>query len=179
MTSHIHRVGIVAKYGLSAAAADLTRIGAWLRERQLDVVYETETARLTQSADMHQTRSREELPSCVDLIVVLGGDGTLLAMADRIAQAGRDIPILGVNFGGLGFLTELRIDELFPALESVVNGTATYDERLMLSATASLRNKDGRHACGPQRRRLHQRSVVADDRVVRLRQRTLRDAREG
>ena len=141
MTSRIHRVGIVAKHGLLAAAEHLTRIGAWLRERKIEVVYEAETARLTQPADMHPTRSREELPSCVDLIVVLGGDGTLLAMADRIAQAGRDIPILGVNFGGLGFLTELRIDELFPALESVVNGTATYDERLMLSATASLRNK--------------------------------------
>jgi NAD+ kinase len=141
MTPRIHRVGIVAKHGLLAAAEHLTRIGAWLRERKIEVVYETETARLTQPADRHPTRSREELPGCVDLIVVLGGDGTLLAMADRIAQAGRDIPILGVNFGGLGFLTELRIDELFPALESVVNGTATYDERLMLSAIASVRNK--------------------------------------
>jgi len=141
MTSRIQRVGIVAKHGLLAAAEPLTRIGAWLRERKIEVVYEDETAHLTQPRDLHATRSREELPSCVDLIVVLGGDGTLLAMAGRIAQAGREIPILGVNFGGLGFLTELRIDELFPALESVVNGTATYDERLMLSATASLRNK--------------------------------------
>jgi NAD+ kinase len=141
MTARIHRVGIVAKHGLLAAAEHLTRIGAWLRERQIEVVYETETARLTQPPDTRMTRSREDLPNCVDVIVVLGGDGTLLAMADRIAQAGRDIPILGVNFGGLGFLTELRIDELFPSLEAVVNGTATYDERLMLSATASLRNK--------------------------------------
>lgn len=140
MTARIHRVGIVAKYGLLAAAEHLTRIAAWLRERNIEVVYEAETARLTQSIDAHATRSREELPSHVDLIVVLGGDGTLLAMAGRIAQADREIPILGVNFGGLGFLTELRIDELFPALESVVNGTATYDERLMLSATACLRN---------------------------------------
>lgn len=141
MTARIHRVGIVAKYGLLAAAEPLTRIGDWLRERNIEAVYEIETARLTQPADTRATQSREELPKCVDLIVVLGGDGTLLAMADRIGHAGRDIPILGVNFGGLGFLTELRIDELFPALESVVNGTATYDERLMLSATASLRNK--------------------------------------
>src|SRR5262245_48882642 len=116
MTPRIDRVGIVAKHGLLAAAEHLARIGAWLRERNIDVVYEAETAHLAQPADRHQTRSREELPSCVDVIVVLGGDGTLLAMAGRIAQAGRDIPILGVNFGGLGFLTELRIDELFPAL---------------------------------------------------------------
>ena len=141
MTSRIHRVGIVAKHGLLAAAEHLTRIGVWLRERKLEAVYEAETARLMQPAATPPTPSREELPSCVDLIVVLGGDGTLLAMADRTAQAGRDIPILGVNFGGLGFLTELRIDELFPALESVVNGTATLDARLMLAATASLRNK--------------------------------------
>ena len=82
------------------------------------------------------TASREELPNAVDLIVVLGGDGTLLAMADRIAQAGLDIPILGVNFGSLGFLTEIRIDELFPSLQAIVDGKATFDERLMLAATA-------------------------------------------
>jgi NAD+ kinase len=141
MTAHIHRVGIVAKYGLLAAAEHLARIGAWLRERNMEVVYETETARLTQFIDTAATRSREELPNHVDLIIVLGGDGTLLAMAGRIAQAGQDIPMLGVNFGGLGFLTELRIDELLPALESVVDGTAMYDERLMLAATACLRTK--------------------------------------
>ena len=57
-------------------------------------------------------------------------------MAARIAQPGRDIPILGVNFGSLGFLTEIRIDELLPSLESVLGGTATFDERAMLAAVA-------------------------------------------
>jgi NAD+ kinase len=68
----------------------------------------------------------------VDLAVVLGGDGTLLGMATRIAQSGRDVPILGVNFGSLGFLTETRIDEMDDTLASVLDGTATYDERMML-----------------------------------------------
>jgi NAD+ kinase len=58
-------------------------------------------------------------------------------MADRIGQAGRDIPILGVNFGSLGFLTEIIIDELYPSLETVLDGTARYDERLMLHAEAA------------------------------------------
>ena len=52
---------------------------------------------------------------------MLGGDGTLLGMATRIAQSGRDIPILGVNFGSLGFLTETRIDELYTSLEAVLD----------------------------------------------------------
>jgi NAD+ kinase len=72
----------------------------------------------------------------VDLVVVMGGDGTLLSMARRTAQAGRDTPILGVNFGSLGFLTETRIDELYTVLESVLNGSATYDDRAMLAADA-------------------------------------------
>jgi NAD+ kinase len=83
-----------------------------------------------------KTMTREALPREVDLVIVLGGDGTLLAMAARIAQSGRDIPILGVNFGSLGFLTEIRIDELTPSLERVLDGTAVFDERAMLAADA-------------------------------------------
>jgi NAD+ kinase len=81
-------------------------------------------------------RSREALPLHVDLIVVLGGDGTLLGMATRIAQSGHDVPMLGVNFGSLGFLTETRIDEMYPALEAAIAGTAAIDERAMLAADA-------------------------------------------
>src|SRR5882672_7462718 len=139
MTSRIARVGIVAKQGL-AASDHLARLTTWLHERQVIPVFETDTASVA-GVSRDGTFSREELPAHVDLIIVLGGDGTLLAMANRTAQAGRDIPILGVNFGSLGFLTEIRIDELFPSLEAIVDGTATYDERLMLEATASLQGK--------------------------------------
>jgi NAD+ kinase len=132
----ITRVGIVAKTGLVAAADHLHRLARWLRDRQLQAVFETDTAALAGDAPGTATYSRETLPSEVDLVVVLGGDGTLLSMATRTAQSGRDIPILGVNFGSLGFLTEARIDELYTVLESVLNGTATFDERAMLAADA-------------------------------------------
>jgi NAD+ kinase len=119
----IRRVGIVVKARLPGADRDVSKLTAWLRERSVEVINDRDVA-------------REQIPNEVDLVVVLGGDGTLLAMADRIGQAGRDIPILGVNFGSLGFLTEIRIDELYPSLDAVLNGSARYDVRLMLHAEA-------------------------------------------
>jgi NAD+ kinase len=134
--AQITRVGIVAKTGLVAAADHLHRLARWLRDRQMQAIFETDTAALASDSAGATTYSREALPAEVDLIVVLGGDGTLLSMATRTAQSGRDIPILGVNFGSLGFLTEARIDELYSVLESVLNGSATLDERAMLTADA-------------------------------------------
>ena len=134
--AQITRVGIVAKTGLVAAADHLHRLAKWLRDRQLEPVFETDTATLAGDTAGAPTYSRETLPAQVDFIIVLGGDGTLLSMATRTAQSGRDIPILGVNFGSLGFLTEARIDELYTVLESVLNGSATFDDRAMLAADA-------------------------------------------
>ena len=130
------RVGIVAKRGLRAASDHLEQLAAWLRTHGIDAVFETETAALAGSGAGARSHSRDEIPRHVDLIVVMGGDGTLLSMATRIAQTGRDTPILGVNFGSLGFLTETRIDELYTTLQSVVEGTATIDQRTMLAADA-------------------------------------------
>lgn len=136
MTPSVQRVGIVAKQGLVAASEHLARLGAWLNDRRVEVVYETETAGLTGSGVHGRMMTRDELAHAVDLVIVMGGDGTLLSMAGRIAKSGRDIPILGVNFGGLGFLTEIRIDELQRSLETVLNGSAAFDERAMLTADA-------------------------------------------
>ena len=132
----ITRVGIVAKRGLRAESDHLEALAAWLRERHIDAVFETETAVLAGSGVAARSHSRDEIPRHVDLIVVMGGDGTLLSMATRIAEAGREVPIVGVNFGSLGFLTEIRIDELYQALQSVIAGTATIDQRTMLAAEA-------------------------------------------
>ena len=137
MTVPIRRVGLVAKQRLQAAADVLSTLGQWLAERGVETVYDLGTAALAGLPTSHPAAaSRDELPDLVDLVVVLGGDGTLLSAADRIGQAGRDIPILGVNFGSLGFLTEIRIDELYDSLETVLNGTARFDERWMLRAEA-------------------------------------------
>jgi NAD+ kinase len=128
----IRRVGLVAKSHLEAASGLLAELAGWLEARDVEPVFEVETAALAGLPAGRPTTTRDELPSACDLIVVLGGDGTLIGMAGRIAAAGVDIPILGVNFGSLGFLTEITLDELYPALEAVLDGTAEIEERMML-----------------------------------------------
>ena len=130
----IARVGIVAKAHLQAAGPHLTEIAAWLRARDVEPVFDHDTAALAPGATDVIKADKNQLPGLVDLVLVLGGDGTLLGMADRIGQTGADIPILGVNFGGLGFLTEVTLPELYPTLEATLKGTAQTDERMTLRA---------------------------------------------
>jgi NAD+ kinase len=130
----IARVGLVAKHNLEAAAGILAELAGWLDARALEAVFETDTAALVGLPPGRPTSSRDALPKACDLIVVLGGDGTLIGMAGRIAQAGVDIPMLGVNFGSLGFLTEITLAELQDSLDSVLKGTAQIDARMMLRA---------------------------------------------
>lgn len=128
----ITRIGLVAKTNLHAAAGALAELAGWLEARDVHAVFETETAVVAGLPPGRRTVSRDELPRACDLIVVLGGDGTLIGMADRIADTAADVPILGVNFGSLGFLTEITLPELYPSLESVLAGTAQIEERMML-----------------------------------------------
>jgi NAD+ kinase len=131
-------VGVVAKTGLDRAASHLAQIASWLEKRKLTTVFDPDTAALATSAGttaQFTVADKDDLPRRVDLIVVLGGDGTLLGTAGRIAKAGSDIPILGVNFGSLGFLTEVTLPEIFTSLESAVNGSAQTEERMMLGVT--------------------------------------------
>lgn len=130
------RIGIAVKPGLAAARDTLVDLESWLRNRGVDAVWSPEAARLFGSGS-RPTAERTEMPAQADLFVVLGGDGTLLAMAKAIAESGRDIPILAVNFGSLGFLTEITRPELHQSLETVIAGRASYDLRMMLRATAA------------------------------------------
>ena len=133
--SPVRRVGIVAKARLREATPHLVDIAAWLSARGLSAVFETATAALLPEAPAGRTLDKSALVREVDLVLVLGGDGTLISMADCIGAAGLDIPILGVNFGSLGFLTEVTLPELYPALEAALTGAARTESRMMLRAT--------------------------------------------
>ena len=134
MTANITRVGLVAKQRVEAAASVLLELAAWLEARHVRPVFERETAQLAGAGGATEVTSKEDLPKHCDLIVLLGGDGTLIGMARRIARADVDVPIAGVNFGSLGFLTEITLDDLYPSLEAVLRGTAPIEDRMMLHA---------------------------------------------
>jgi len=131
----ITRVGVVAKSRLQAATPSLIDVEQWLASHRIDAVFETATAALMPPNPQRRAKDKQALVSDVGLVLVLGGDGTLLGMADAIGRAGVNVPILGVNFGSLGFLTEVTLPELYPALEAALAGHAHIEERLTLAAT--------------------------------------------
>jgi NAD+ kinase len=130
----IQRVGLIAKHHLDAAAGVLAELAGWLEARDVRAVFETETAALVGLPPGRPTSSRDDIPKACDLVLVLGGDGTFIGMAGRIARLGADVPILGINFGSLGFLTEVTLEELYDALAAVLEDRADFDERIMLRA---------------------------------------------
>jgi len=128
----VTRVGLVAKPDAAQAQSVILRLVEWFGRRGMTVVLEKETAGLVPSASVAAAR-KSDLPGQVDFLIVLGGDGTLLSMARAVGDLG--VPILGVNLGGLGFLTATTLDEMLPALETLLSGGMEIEERMMLSAS--------------------------------------------
>lgn len=125
------RVGLVAKPDAVEAQRVVLTLLDWLAARGLTVVLEKKTAGLAPAVSV-ASATKSELPGQVDAIIVLGGDGTLLSMARAVGDLG--VPILGINLGGLGFLTATTLDELLPAMEALLAGDMAVEERMMLSA---------------------------------------------
>lgn len=130
------RIGIAVKPGLTEARETLVGVEQWLQAHAVDAVWTEEAAELLPPA-ARTVATRAALPPDLTLLLVLGGDGTLLALAKAIAEGGLDIPLLAVNFGSLGFLTEITRPEIYASLDAVLNGRATHDERMMLKAVAT------------------------------------------
>ena len=125
------RVGLVAKPDAAEAQSVILELLDFFGSRGLTVVLEKETAGLVPAASVAAAR-KSDLPGQVDLLIVLGGDGTLLSMARAVGDLG--VPILGVNLGGLGFLTATTLEEMLPALDTLLSGGMEVEERMMLSA---------------------------------------------
>ncbi|MFN2491461.1 MAG: NAD(+)/NADH kinase [Pyrinomonadaceae bacterium] len=132
--SSITRVGIVLKPHQPDALKTLCELAVWLAERDISLVGgpEIERARIKEQTGcaVEQVES-DRLAASVDLVIVLGGDGTMIATARMVGDV--EVPVLGVNYGGLGYLAEFRIEELYSALESILSGNYRLDKRVMLA----------------------------------------------
>ena len=130
-------IGIVAKLHHAEFAASLKEVLQWLRSWGCQTVVEESVVQTFQLQEVCSA-NLEDIPDLADIIVVFGGDGTMLRVARSIQD--RQAKILGVNLGSLGFLTEVKLDELHPTLERVLAGEYTIDRRNMLKIEVHHRN---------------------------------------
>src|SRR5580692_7200675 len=139
----IRSAGIICKPIPDMVASVVPPLRDWLHARKIETFIDPRTATTLHTNGSALTR--EEMAAKVDLLIVLGGDGTLLAAARAVH--GHSLPILAVNLGGLGFLTSVTLDELYPVLESVLAGQHRSTERMMLDAEIFHYAKPGERQC--------------------------------
>jgi NAD+ kinase len=155
------RVGIVAKVASRDAIHTAHELSEWLRRRGLETALD--------EATLHDRGVRGEAAfdpaGAYDLVVVLGGDGTLLSVARSLA---RGVPILGVNLGNLGFLTEINRGELYPAMVEVLEGRFAIEERSLFDVELQ------RNGGAPSRLRVLNDAVITKSALARIIELTLR-----
>lgn len=133
-TSSIRRVGIIVKPHQPEALQTVCGAIEWLAQRGIALAG---TPDLERDRIEHQTGCAvesfppDQLAANVDLMIVLGGDGTMIATARMLGDC--EVPVLGVNYGGLGYLAEFRVEELYTALESILASNYRVDTRVMLA----------------------------------------------
>jgi NAD+ kinase len=132
--SSISRVGVVVKPNHPEALKTTCHLVEWLDKRAIKLVGTPELERERIENETHCTIEivePEKLAGSVDLIVVLGGDGTMIATSRMMGDC--DVPVLGINYGTLGYLAEFRVEEMYEALESILIGDFRIDTRVRLA----------------------------------------------
>lgn len=124
VSKQIKSIGIVVKPGHAEALATASELSLWLKEHGIDQTGDPVSASESNGESHHLLNA--------DLIVVLGGDGTMISTARMVGS--HDPLVLGINYGSLGYLTDFRIEEMFPALEAIIAGQYGIDIRVMLDA---------------------------------------------
>ncbi|MCC7202020.1 MAG: NAD(+)/NADH kinase [Nitrospirae bacterium] len=137
MTTTIKKIGIISKPRKRDAGPVLSDLVRWLKDRGVEPLMDQETAGLI---DFESSWKRTDIAALSDIILVLGGDGTLISVSRLIG--GRGTPILGVNLGSLGFLTEVTLEEMYPLLKRMLAGDMSIDERWTLEASVKRGDKE-------------------------------------
>jgi NAD+ kinase len=134
--AQVRTIGLVVKRSEPRARALVERVVAWARGRGVELLADARDAGAFAGV---APVTAERIAERADLIVVLGGDGTMLATARLVA--GRGTPVLGVNFGTLGYLTEFTDENIFPALEAILAGEYAVDPRMMIEVVVERRGR--------------------------------------
>jgi len=121
------KIGIIAKLNSPKALSEVSELLPWLKKKGIEVFLEKELAKIL---NIPSNVSKSQLPSTSELLLVIGGDGTLLSAARIVA--GTQIPVLGINAGSLGFMTESTIDEIYTLLEEILQDNFNVSKRMML-----------------------------------------------
>lgn len=137
----IQTIGIIAKPTADNIEMILTGLLQWIKMHKLNAIFDLEASNIL--GNKVNTLDRKKVPSKADLVVVLGGDGTILSIGSKAAENGT--PVLGINLGGLGFLAETKKEEMFDTLEKVIAGEYQYTERLLLRGEL-IRNEKKIHS---------------------------------
>lgn len=138
------RIALVGRHGGPGAIAPLAALAAFLVARGHAVALDADTAACT-SVSGTTTLDDDALPGAIDLAIVLGGDGTMLSIARQLAP--HDVPLIGVNLGRLGFLTDIPVARMEPTLAAMLDGQYTEERRTLLTVT--LARADGTSASAP------------------------------
>jgi NAD+ kinase len=129
MAFKIKTIGMVAKKGKAEARVIAKDLIKWLSRKKIRVILENDFGG---ELGYSKVTRKEDLARYCDLIITLGGDGTLLSLVKTFEE--KVVPVLGVNLGGLGFLTEIAPEESKEAIEAVIKGKITPQRRMMLKA---------------------------------------------
>ena len=141
MPPAVTRVNLIARHTLPAALSALAEAAEHLQSLGCTPVIEADSARAAGLDGRWATVPREQLADRADVVIAFGGDGTLLDAASAVAHSPYDAPLLGVNLGHLGFLTEVGRSDMRAALDRLVAGQTTTEARLLLSGQVTRGNR--------------------------------------
>jgi NAD+ kinase len=130
------KVGIIGKRNNKEVYSIVRGLVEWLEEKGVEYLVDSE---LGKNLKLDNSVKQADIPKHVELVIVFGGDGTFLSVSKQVNEY--NIPILGINSGGLGFLTEFTLNELYPIMEKIIEDDYEIEERGMLSASVYKKNK--------------------------------------
>ncbi len=134
------RIGIIGKTNTDKAYEIAKDLSEWFNARGVEVIFEQEIGKKIRR---RKSVPAAEIPELVDIILVFGGDGTFLGVSRLACEHGT--PILGINLGGLGFLTEITVDEIYPMMERILSGDYEIEDRQMLRTTVRRGKSGAKH----------------------------------